>query len=98
MKYIVSETKVRKGRKPRSCVAGHLLRVSPIVRRRPAYGGVGTSAWHSHSRRARVSPLTEMQTFYTQVATILGTLADVVQPRTFEELKSYGFVDLPVRS
>ena len=31
--------------------------------------------------------LRQMQTFYTQVADILGTLADIVQPRTFEELK-----------
>ena len=39
----------------------------------------------------------QMQTFYTQVADILGTLADIVQPRTFEELKRYGFEDLPHR-
>jgi internalin A len=40
---------------------------------------------HGHRR------LTQMQMFYTQVADILGTLADIVQPRTFEELKRYGF-------
>jgi hypothetical protein len=42
---------------------------------------------HGHRR------LMQMQTFYTQVADILGTLADIVQPRTFEELKHYGFAD-----
>jgi internalin A len=46
---------------------------------------------HGHRR------LMQMQTFYTQVADILGTLADIVQPRTFEELKRYGFEDLPHR-
>ena len=35
-----------------------------------------------------------MQRFFTQVADILGTLADIVQPRTFEELERYGFDDL----
>ena len=42
---------------------------------------------HGHRR------LRQMQTFYTQVSDILGTLADIVQPRTFEELKLYGFGD-----
>jgi signal transduction histidine kinase len=32
-----------------------------------------------------------MRNFYTQVSDILGTLADIVQPRTFEELERYGF-------
>jgi internalin A len=40
--------------------------------------------------------LRQMQTFSTQVADILGTVADIVQPRTFEELKRYGFADLPI--
>jgi len=39
--------------------------------------------------------LTQMHKFYTQVSDILGTLADVVQPRTFEELERYGFNDPP---
>jgi internalin A len=39
--------------------------------------------------------LLQMQTFYTQVADILATFADIVQPRTFEELKRYGFEDDP---
>lgn len=34
-----------------------------------------------------------MQRFYTQVADILGTLADIVQPRSFEELERWGFED-----
>jgi hypothetical protein len=37
-----------------------------------------------------------MQRFYTQVPDTLGTLADIVQPRTFDDLKLYGFNDLPV--
>jgi internalin A len=41
--------------------------------------------------------LMRMQHFYTQVADILGTLADIVQPRTFEELERYGFEDPPTR-
>jgi signal transduction histidine kinase len=32
-----------------------------------------------------------MRNFYTQVSDILGTIADIVQPRTFEELERYGF-------
>jgi TIR domain len=39
--------------------------------------------------------LTQMGTFYHQVADILGALADIVQPRTFEQLENYGFNDLP---
>jgi internalin A len=39
--------------------------------------------------------LIHMQRFYTQVADILGVLADIVQPRTFEELEQYGFDDAP---
>lgn len=39
--------------------------------------------------------LRQMQYFYTSVADILGTLADIVQPRTFEELKRYGLDDKP---
>lgn len=35
-----------------------------------------------------------MRTFYIQVSDILGTLADIVQPRTFEQLERYGFDDL----
>jgi internalin A len=35
--------------------------------------------------------LMQMQGFYTQVADILATLADIVQPRSFEELQRYGF-------
>jgi hypothetical protein len=40
--------------------------------------------------------LMQMRIFYTQVTDILGTLADIVQPRTFEELERYGFNDPPV--
>ncbi|WP_448206349.1 COR domain-containing protein [Azospirillum sp. sgz302134] len=39
--------------------------------------------------------LRQMQFFYTQVADILGTIADIVQPRSFEELVEYGFDDGP---
>jgi internalin A len=39
--------------------------------------------------------LIQMRNFYTQVSDILGTLADIVQPRTFEELERYGFNDPP---
>ena len=39
--------------------------------------------------------LTQMRNIYSQVSDILGTLADIVQPRTFEELERYGFDDLP---
>jgi internalin A len=38
--------------------------------------------------------LTLMQRFYTEVSDILGTLADIVQPRTFEDLERYGFDDV----
>ncbi|WP_298373065.1 COR domain-containing protein [Azospirillum sp.] len=31
------------------------------------------------------------QRFYTQVTDILGTLTDIVQPRSFEQLEQYGF-------
>lgn len=34
-----------------------------------------------------------MQRFSTQVPDILATLADIVQPRSFEELDRYGFAD-----
>jgi len=44
---------------------------------------------HGHRR------LLQMQRFYTQVPDILGTLADIVQPRSFDDLKLYGFNDLP---
>src|SRR6516162_5520828 len=37
--------------------------------------------------------LQQMQRFYTQVADILGILADIVQPRSFEELQNYGLAD-----
>jgi hypothetical protein len=37
----------------------------------------------------------QMQTFYTQVSDILGTLADIVRPRTVEQLELYGFQDAP---
>ncbi|MGD0107986.1 MAG: hypothetical protein ABSC06_28715 [Rhodopila sp.] len=39
-----------------------------------------------------------MQMSYTQVADILGTLADIVQPRRLEELTRYRFEDLPTRA
>ena len=39
----------------------------------------------------------QMQEFYTNVAEILGTLSDIVQPRTLEELERYGFEDVPAR-
>jgi len=39
--------------------------------------------------------LTHMRTFYHQVSDILGTLADIVQPRTLQELQRYGFCDPP---
>jgi internalin A len=39
--------------------------------------------------------LTQMRNFYTQVSDILGTLADIVHPRTLKELERYGFNDLP---
>jgi len=38
--------------------------------------------------------LMQMQRFYTEVSDILGTLADIVQPRTFEDLERYGFDDV----
>ncbi len=34
--------------------------------------------------------LKQMEAFYAQVADILGTLADIVQPYTFEELERHG--------
>jgi tetratricopeptide (TPR) repeat protein len=39
--------------------------------------------------------LMQMRNFYNQVSDILGTIADIVQPRTFEELDRYGFNDPP---
>ena len=42
---------------------------------------------HGHRR------LRQMQQFYTQVADILGTIADMVQPRDFDQLKRYGLDD-----
>jgi internalin A len=39
--------------------------------------------------------LTQLRNFYSQVSDVLGTLADIVQPRTFEELQRYGFDDPP---
>jgi hypothetical protein len=39
--------------------------------------------------------LRQMQGFYTQVPDILGTLADIVQPRSLEELGRYGLEDPP---
>ncbi|MBV8524899.1 MAG: hypothetical protein JOY71_22735, partial [Acetobacteraceae bacterium] len=42
--------------------------------------------------------LMQMQRFYTNVAEILGTLSDIVQPRTLEELERYGFEDVPARA
>ena len=44
---------------------------------------------HGHRR------LLQMQRFYTQVPDILGTLADIVQPRSFDDLERYGFNDSP---
>ena len=35
----------------------------------------------------------QMQRFGRQVGTILSTLADIVQPRDFEELENWGFDD-----
>jgi magnesium transporter len=51
----------------------------------------GASILGEHGHRK----LMQMQRFYTQVADILGTLADIVQPRTFEELERYGLADPP---
>jgi len=51
--------------------------------------GVSILGEHGHRK------LMQMQRFYTQVADILGTLADIVQPRTFEELERYGLADPP---
>jgi internalin A len=39
--------------------------------------------------------LTQMGLFYREVTDILGTLTDIVQPRTFEDLERYGFDDKP---
>jgi internalin A len=39
--------------------------------------------------------LRQMQNFYTQVSDILGTLTDIVQPRSMDQLREYGFRDLP---
>jgi hypothetical protein len=36
-----------------------------------------------------------MRNFHTQVFDVLGTLADIVQPLTFEDLERYGFNDPP---
>ena len=36
-----------------------------------------------------------MGEFHRHVSDILATMADIVQPRTLEELKTYGFNDLP---
>jgi internalin A len=35
--------------------------------------------------------LTQMRNLYSQISDILGTVADIVQPRTFEDLERYGF-------
>jgi magnesium transporter len=51
----------------------------------------GASILGEHGHRK----LMQMQRFYTQVADILGTLADILQPRTFEELERYGLADPP---
>jgi TIR domain len=37
--------------------------------------------------------LKQMRTFYNEVADILGTLADTVQPRTLQDFQRYGFND-----
>jgi TIR domain len=39
--------------------------------------------------------LLHMQRFYTQVADILGLLAEKVQPRTYADFERYGFEDMP---
>ncbi len=39
--------------------------------------------------------LRQMRGFYQQAADILGNLADIVQPRTLQQLKEYGFSDPP---
>jgi internalin A len=36
-----------------------------------------------------------MKQFETQIGDILATVADVLQPRTFEKLEQYGFADPP---
>jgi internalin A len=43
------------------------------------------------------SRLNQMRAFYNQVADILATLADTVQPRTFEQLERHGFDDAAVQ-
>jgi len=39
--------------------------------------------------------LMQMRTFYNEVPDILGTLADIVQPRTIQDFQRYGFDDKP---
>jgi internalin A len=39
--------------------------------------------------------LMQMRTFYNEVADILGTIADIVEPRTLQDFQSYGFDDKP---
>jgi internalin A len=51
--------------------------------------GAAILGQHGHDK------LMQMQRFFTQVADILGTLADIVQPRSLEELERYGFDDPP---
>jgi hypothetical protein len=51
--------------------------------------GAAILGQHGHSK------LMQMQGFYTQVADILGTLANIVQPRSLEELERYGLDDPP---
>jgi hypothetical protein len=36
-----------------------------------------------------------MQRFYLQVGDILAAVSDIVQPRSIEQLKEYGFRDVP---
>jgi hypothetical protein len=43
---------------------------------------------HGHRR------LLQMQRFYTEIADILGTMADIVQPSIFDERARYGCGDL----
>lgn len=38
--------------------------------------------------------LTQMQQFYLNIPDILGSISEIVVPRTLDELKSYGFSDL----
>jgi internalin A len=51
--------------------------------------GAGILSEHAHRR------LLQMQNFYTQVSQLLGSIADIVQPRNIDQLREYGFRDIP---